>query len=68
MRSSASFAGSFGPKKRSIFPGKQNKKHWSDGKTTKVNVGQKAQASINQGGNAISINASDIGVVRIRPQ
>jgi hypothetical protein len=29
---------------------------------------QSARASINQGGNAISINASDIGVVRIRPQ
>jgi hypothetical protein len=43
------------------------KQKWNNGKT-KVNVGQSARASINQGGNAISINASDIGVVRIRPQ
>ncbi|WP_168735968.1 hypothetical protein [Cohnella fermenti] len=40
---------------------------WSDPRTN-VKVGQSASASINQGGNAISINASDIGVVRIRPQ
>jgi len=39
---------------------------WNNGKT-KINLGQKASASINQGGNAISINASDIGVVRVRP-
>ncbi|WP_167747195.1 hypothetical protein [Cohnella luojiensis] len=44
-----------------------NVKKWKNGKTN-VNVGQKANASINQGGNAISINAVDIGVVRIRPQ
>ncbi|WP_192896614.1 hypothetical protein [Cohnella sp. AR92] len=40
---------------------------WSSHKTN-VKVGQTANASINQGGNAISINATDIGVVRIRPQ
>ncbi|MEW9700514.1 hypothetical protein [Paenibacillus sp. SI8] len=34
---------------------------------TKVKVRQSAQASIGQGGNAIVINASEIGVVRIRP-
>lgn len=45
----------------------KNVKNWSKG-NTKVKVGQKASAFINQGGNAISINAVDIGVVRIRPQ
>ena len=45
----------------------RNVKKWSKG-NTKIIVGQKANASINQGGNAISINAVDIGVVRIRPQ
>lgn len=45
----------------------KNVKKWENGKT-KVKVFQKANASINQGGNAISINAVDIGVVRIRPQ
>lgn len=39
---------------------------WNDAKT-KVRVRQSASAVINQGGNAISINASEIGVVRIRP-
>jgi hypothetical protein len=34
---------------------------------TNTKVGQKATANINQGGNAIAINASEIGVVRIRP-
>ncbi|WP_205516624.1 hypothetical protein [Paenibacillus sp. SYP-B3998] len=34
---------------------------------TKVRVRQSAKASIGQGGNAISVNASEIGVVRIRP-
>lgn len=44
-----------------------NVKKWNNGKT-KIKVAQSASASINQGGNAISINAVDIGVVRIRPQ
>ncbi|MGO4108359.1 hypothetical protein [Paenibacillus sp. YAF4_2] len=39
---------------------------WSKG-TTNVHVGQSAKAIINQGGNAFAINASEIGVVRIRP-
>ncbi|CAM3100337.1 hypothetical protein PALU110988_01390 [Paenibacillus lupini] len=39
---------------------------WSSG-TTNVRVGQSAKAIINQGGNAFAINASEIGVVRIRP-
>ncbi|WP_336785229.1 hypothetical protein [Paenibacillus sp. MMO-177] len=39
---------------------------WSSG-TTNVRVGQSANATINQGGNAFAINASEIGVVRIRP-
>ncbi|WP_261301264.1 hypothetical protein [Paenibacillus andongensis] len=39
---------------------------FSNGKT-KVRVGQSASATIGQGGNAISINASEVGVVRIRP-
>jgi len=46
---------------------KKNVQKWNNGKT-KIHVGQSANASINQGGNAISINAVDIGVVRIRPQ
>jgi hypothetical protein len=45
----------------------KNVKKWNKG-NTKIRVGQHANASINQGGNAISINAVDIGVVRIRPQ
>ncbi len=45
----------------------KNVKKWKNGKT-KINVGQSASSFINQGGNAISINAVDIGVVRIRPQ
>lgn len=39
---------------------------WGNGKTN-VNVKQGAIANIGQGGNAIAINASEIGVVRIRP-
>ncbi|MCM3630724.1 hypothetical protein M3194_25655 [Paenibacillus glycanilyticus] len=39
---------------------------WSSG-TTNVRVGQSANATINQGGNAFAINASEIGVVRLRP-
>jgi hypothetical protein len=42
------------------------KQSFSNGKT-KVRVGQSASATIGQGGNAISINASEVGVVRIRP-
>ncbi|MGG1636731.1 hypothetical protein MHH56_28015 [Paenibacillus sp. FSL K6-3182] len=49
-------------------------KHSKQGNTVKknngktfVNVKQNAHASINQGGNAFAINATDIGVVRIRP-
>ncbi|MGO4270341.1 hypothetical protein AB4Z22_10905 [Paenibacillus sp. TAF58] len=42
------------------------KTSFSNGKT-KVRVGQSASATIGQGGNAISINASEVGVVRIRP-
>jgi hypothetical protein len=42
------------------------KQSYSNGKT-KVRVRQSAKATIGQGGNAISINASEIGVVRIRP-
>ncbi|CAM4499470.1 hypothetical protein FHS16_005577 [Paenibacillus endophyticus] len=38
-----------------------------DNGKTFVNVKQGANASINQGGNAFAINASDIGVVRVRP-
>lgn len=34
---------------------------------THVNLKQGASATIGQGGNAIAINASEIGVVRIRP-
>lgn len=45
----------------------KNVKTWGKG-NTKIKVGQAASASINQGGNAIAINAVDIGVVRIRPQ
>ncbi|WP_029192756.1 hypothetical protein [Paenibacillus harenae] len=55
----------FGQKK-----GKKSKRSnvvkWGNGKT-KVNVNQSAFAFINQGGNAFAINATDIGVVRIRP-
>ncbi|ACT03953.1 hypothetical protein [Paenibacillus sp. JDR-2] len=39
---------------------------WSKG-TTNVRVGQSSNATINQGGNAFAINATEIGVVRIRP-
>lgn len=39
---------------------------WGNGKTN-IRVGQSANASIGQGGNAFAINASEIGVVRIRP-
>ncbi|MGO4547200.1 hypothetical protein AB4Z29_20675 [Paenibacillus sp. 2TAB23] len=49
-------------------------KHYKQGNSVKkdngktfVNVKQGANASINQGGNAFAINASDIGVVRVRP-
>lgn len=42
------------------------KQSYSNGKT-KVRVRQSANATIRQGGNAISINASEVGVVRIRP-
>jgi len=46
-------------------------KHWNhkkwNGKQTKVDVKQAAKARIGQGGNAIVINASEVGVVRIRP-
>ncbi|WP_176707739.1 MULTISPECIES: hypothetical protein [Bacillales] len=38
----------------------------NNGKTF-VNVKQGASATINQGGNAFAINASEVGVVRIRP-
>ncbi|NIK79636.1 hypothetical protein FHS15_004797 [Paenibacillus castaneae] len=34
---------------------------------TNIKLKQGASASIGQGGNAIAINASEIGVVRIRP-
>lgn len=40
---------------------------WDKGKT-KIKVGQTAKSVIQQGGNAITINASEIGVARIRPQ
>ncbi len=43
-----------------------NTTKWSNG-TTNVHVKQGASATINQGGNAFAINASEIGVVRIRP-
>ncbi|MDQ0060104.1 hypothetical protein [Paenibacillus harenae] len=43
-----------------------NTTKWSSG-TTNVHVKQGANATINQGGNAFAINASEIGVVRIRP-
>ncbi|UJF31322.1 hypothetical protein [Paenibacillus hexagrammi] len=43
-----------------------NSKNWSNGKT-KVRVRQSGRANIAQGGNAIVVNASEIGVVRIRP-
>jgi|GEM_PF-899609 len=45
---------------------KKNSVKWNSGNTF-VNTTQSASASINQGGNAFAINASDIGVVRIRP-
>ncbi|MBP1962166.1 hypothetical protein [Paenibacillus aceris] len=46
---------------------KSNKKSsYSNGKT-KVRVRQSASATIGQGGNSISVNASEVGVVRIRP-
>ncbi|MFB9274718.1 hypothetical protein [Cohnella cellulosilytica] len=45
----------------------KNVKKWNNGKT-RIDVGQKAGASNNQGGNSIAINAVEIGVVRIRPQ
>ncbi|MFC5447891.1 hypothetical protein [Paenibacillus aestuarii] len=35
--------------------------------STRVKIGQSAKASIGQGGNAIIVNASEVGVVRIRP-
>ncbi|MCA0757710.1 hypothetical protein KP806_21845 [Paenibacillus sp. N4] len=51
-------------------PSKKSKKtnnvKWDNSKTF-VNVKQGASAKINQGGNAFAINASDIGVVRVRP-
>jgi len=45
---------------------RRNSKKWS-GKKTKVSVKQGARANIGQGGNSIAINASEVGVVRIRP-
>ncbi|WP_372663623.1 hypothetical protein [Cohnella sp.] len=42
-----------------------NVKEWKKGKI-KIKVKQKATAFVFQGGNAIAINASDIGVVRNR--
>jgi hypothetical protein len=47
---------------------KQNKVVNIDNGKTKIRLGQSALAKIGQGGNAIAINASEIGVVRIRPQ
>ncbi|WP_200961507.1 hypothetical protein [Paenibacillus sp. Soil522] len=38
-----------------------------DNGKTFVNVKQSANAMINQGGNAFAINATEVGVVRIRP-
>ncbi|MCR8634629.1 hypothetical protein [Paenibacillus radicis (ex Xue et al. 2023)] len=43
-----------------------NRQTWSEGKT-KVIVKQSSKATIGQGGNAFSINASEVAVVRIRP-
>lgn len=36
-------------------------------KSIRVRVKQSANATINQGGNAFAINASEIGIVRIVP-
>lgn len=46
---------------KKVFSVKKN-----NGKTF-VNVKQGASAVISQGGNAFAINASEVGVVRIRP-
>ncbi|CAM4106287.1 hypothetical protein L1N85_11985 [Paenibacillus alkaliterrae] len=45
---------------------KSNAVKWKNSKT-RVNVKQKANAFVFFGGNAIAVNASDIGVVRTRP-
>lgn len=38
-----------------------------DNSRTKFKAKQSANASVNQGGNAIAINANELGIIRIRP-